>query len=97
MYLKEIDSMLWILARTTPTRWWETHEENMGNWEECVRMMRLWLECPVIKMEDVYSGKEDPHHHLERWNWVWGVEPRLEWVHMFIHMLGRFLLNGTWR
>ena len=71
----------------TPTRWWETHKNDMGDLEECVCMMRLWFECPVIKMEDVYSRKEDPCRHLVRWNQVWGIEPRLEWVHIFIHML----------
>ena len=52
-------------------------------------MMRLWFECPVIKMGDVYSGKKDLHRHLARQNQVWGIEPRPEWVHMFIHTLGK--------
>ena len=26
---------------------------------------------------------------MEKWNQVWGVEPRSEWVHMFIHTLGK--------
>ena len=61
----------------------------MGYWEECVHMMRLGFECPVIKEEDLYSGEEDLRRHLAKWNQVWGVEPRPEWVHMFIHTLGK--------
>ena len=73
----------------TPARWSKNHKGNMGNCEECVRMMRLQFEFPIIKMEDVYSSEEDLHRHLARWNQVWGVKPRPEWVHMFIHTLGK--------
>lgn len=78
-----------IFLRATPTRWWETHKENMGNSKECARMMRLWFECQIIKMEDVYSRKENLPRNLRRWNQVCGIEPRLEWVLMFIHTLGK--------
>ena len=58
---------------TTPARWWETHKENMGYWEECTQMTWLRFEQLVIKEEDLYSGKEDPRRHLAKWNQVWGV------------------------
>ena len=59
--------------RATLTQWWETHKENMGNWDECARMMRLCFEFPIIRMEEFYSRKHDPHRHLAKWSEVWGI------------------------
>ena len=53
-------------------------------------MMQLQFKFPVIKEEDLYSGKEDLRRHLAKWNKVWDVEPRPKWVHMFINTLGKF-------
>lgn len=79
--------------RGTRERWWETHKENMGNWEECACMTRLRFECLTIRMEEVYYGKDDPCRHLARWNQVRGVEPRHEWVYMLIDTLGKVAID----
>ena len=75
-----------IVLHTIPTRWWEIDKENMGYCKECAQMMRLRFEHPE---ENLYFVKEDPRRHLAKWNQVWVVEPRLEWVHIFIHTLGK--------
>lgn len=46
--------------RATLVIWWETHKENMCNWDECAHMMRLRFKCPTIQMEEVYSRNYDP-------------------------------------
>ena len=44
-------------------------------------------------MEEPYSRKGDLCINMAKWTEVWGAEPIPEWVHMFIHTLGKVPTN----
>ena len=49
-----------IAPRSTPDRWWGTHERNIGSWEEYRRLM--WVKCFLVdtRVKVNYDGKVDP-------------------------------------
>lgn len=51
------------------------------------KMMRLWFGHPQVRLTKKYNGRDDPCKHLAKWTKVYGVEPHLEWVHLFFHTL----------
>jgi len=44
-------------------------------------------------MTKKYSGKDDPHDHLEKWTKARGMELQPEWVHIFCHALDTIPMN----
>ena len=36
------EALKWVL-RTTPARWWGTHQTSFEDWRACRRMIRMWF------------------------------------------------------
>lgn len=67
--------------------WWGTHKEKFTSWKEDRWMMQLRFVYANTRMNEKYSGKDDPHENLAWWTRAWGIEPQPKWVHIFYHTL----------
>ena len=88
---------LYLALRTTPARWWGTHKDKFDGWREYRRMMRVWFGRPKVWLTQKFNGRSDPRDHLAKWMNAYGVEPQLEWVHLFCHTLDVIPMNWYWR
>lgn len=93
-----------ITLRSTPSKWWATHKENLGNWEEVQPTLQhrfnpppeyqvidiLGVEEETITFTKVYQGRTDPALHADGCAKRWTREGCLEqyWVHKLIYTLG---------
>ncbi len=71
---QRFDALKWTL-RTTPTRWWGTHQRSFEDYRECRRMLLIWFGKPQMKMKVGYDGWNSLRAHLSRWVKVYGTQP----------------------
>jgi hypothetical protein len=52
---------LYISLKSTPTRWWGTHKENINNWFQCKRLLRIRFDAKhKHRYEDKNEGFGQP-------------------------------------
>jgi len=67
--------------------WWGTHKDNIVDWKEYHRMMRLSFGSTTTWFSKKYTGKDDSQEHMAQRTMAWGEVPQPERVHIFIHSL----------
>lgn len=55
--------------------------------------MKLFFGHANTIIIEKYSGKDDPHNHLEKWTKAWGMELEPKWVHIFFPTLDTIPMN----
>lgn len=65
-----------LALHPTSTLWWGTHKDNFIGYKEYRRIMKLRFGCANTKIDEKYSGNDDPCDHLALWTRAWGMEPQ---------------------
>ena len=89
---QQFDALKWAL-RTTPTRWWGTHQSSFEDWRECRRMMLMWFGKPQMQMKAEYDRQNHPRAHLFRWVQAYGAQPTR--MHTIL-MIGNMTNKQEW-
>jgi hypothetical protein len=72
----------------TPAHWWGTHKENINNWFQCKRLLRIRFDAQQEhKYQEKCDGIGQPKEHIDRCMIQWILVPPEEWPHHFIHTL----------
>lgn len=53
-----------LALRAMPTRWWGTRKDNIANWKEYRRLMRLRYGSATMWHSEKYTDKDDPREQL---------------------------------
>jgi hypothetical protein len=55
-----------LALKATPTRWWGAHKENIRNWYQCKRLLRIRFDAKKKNnKQQRYEGLGIPAKHLE--------------------------------
>jgi hypothetical protein len=87
--LLEMDEAL----KSTPSRSWETHKNNITEWVQCHTLMTLRFSAQVEDCEVRYTGRSCPNNHVRSCEEAWKNIPQEKWVHKFINTLDMTPIN----
>ena len=86
-------SVIDLVVRATPARWWQAHREHIASWDDFKRLTAIWFSNDKECLQKKYIGESDPKSHIQSCEHNWSDIPKDEWVHRFIHTLDQIPKN----
>jgi hypothetical protein len=84
---KQIFLALDVILKANPSRWWDPHKEGVEDWSYCRRLMPVIFGTELDNIAHKYTWICDPTDHIGQCRNIWGLIPKREWTHRFIHTL----------